>query len=149
MPATLVVHENDPADAILSLAGDLSEIDVYNNKVLVGLYQRGDKDGEYKTPGGVVVPGKATREDEYQSKVGIILKMGPRAFVDINDPQRWFIDQEMYDHDWVVFRPSDGWSLTLMSKDSNGKMKKLLCRLLDDIHIMAKIDGPIGPDRVW
>lgn len=146
MPATLVVHEKDPADSILALAGNLDEIEVYNNKVLVGVYQR---PSEAKTTGGIILTHKTTDEDKYQSKVGIILKMGPRAFVDINDPPRWFVDQDMYENDWVVFRPSDGWSLTLVSKDAKGKKQELLCRLLDDTSIMAKLDSQMGADRIY
>jgi hypothetical protein len=145
MPATLVVHEGDPADAIWELAGDLSEVDIYNNKVLVGVYKRGNEQGEYMTPGGVIVTHKTTDEDQYQSKVGLVLKIGPIAFMDMAyDPPRWFVNQHILEGDWVVYRPSDGWSLSLIS----GK-GKLLCRLLDDTSIMAKVDSPLGPDRVY
>lgn len=150
MPATLVVHDEDPADAIWELAGDLSEVEIFNNKVLVGVYKRGNEDGEYKTPGGITVIGKSTSEDKYQSKVGLILKIGPVAFQDLNyDPPHWFVNQHMLEGDWVVYRPSDGWSLTLISQRDNGTKRELLCRLLDDTSIMAKTDGPMGADRVY
>ena len=146
MPATLVVHEEDPAETILDLAGDLEEVDIFNNKILVGVYQR---ENEAKTAGGIILTHKTTDEDKYQSKVGLVLKMGPSAFVDFSDPPRWFIDQHIFLGDWVVYRPSDGWSLTLVSKDSKGKKQELLCRLLDDTSIMAKVEGPMGADRVY
>jgi co-chaperonin GroES (HSP10) len=142
MPATLVVHEQDPADAIWALTGDLDEIAVHNNKVLVGVYQRPKNS---KTVGGIILTDETLSEDKYQSKVGLILRMGPTAFIDMTfDPPKWFVNQEMQEGDWVVYRPSDGFSVTLMSTGG-----KLLCRLLDDTSIMAKIDGPMGPDRVY
>jgi hypothetical protein len=39
--------------------------------------------------------------------------------------------------DWVVFRPSDGWSITV-----NG----VLCRLLQDSNVKGRIRHP---DQVW
>jgi len=141
MPATLMVHNEDPADRICELAGNLDDVSVYNNKVLVGIYQR---EAESKTSGGIILTHKTTDEDKYQSKVGMLLRMGPTSFDDPND--KWFVGQDMTEGDWVVFRPSDGWSLTLVSKDKNGKKQELLCRLLDDTSIMAKIPGP---DRIY
>ena len=144
MPATLIVHEDDPEEAINRLAGNLDEIEVFNNQVLIGVYQR---PADSKTSGGIIVTHKTTDEDKYQSKVGLLLKMGPKAFV---DPEgRWFADQDMDIGDWVVFRPSDGWSLTLISRDKSGKKQELLCRMVDDTAIRAKIDSPMGPDRVY
>lgn len=143
MPATLLVHEEDPADAIWELAGDLAEIEVFNNKVLVGVYQRPE---EAKTIGGIILTDITTREDKYQSKVGMILKTGNRAFTDLNDPQRWFINQDMYEGDWVAFRPSDGMSHTLVSRDKQGQKQELLCRLLDDTSIVMRANSP---DRIY
>jgi len=40
-------------------------------------------------------------------------------------------------NDWVVFRPSDGWGLTV-----NGQM----CRLLDDLVIRGRVEHP---DIIW
>lgn len=144
MPATLLIHEEDPADTILELAGDLSEVEIFNNKVLVGVYQRED---EVKSAGGIILTNETTKEDKYQSKVGLILKIGPVAFQDLNyDPPHWFIDQDLYRGDWVVYRPSDGISHLLISRGRDGKKQELLCRYLDDTSIIAKIDGP---DRVY
>ena len=142
MPATLMVHEEDPEDAICIKAGDLNEIEIFNNQVLVGIYQR---ESETKTSGGIILTHHTTDEDKYQSKVGLILKMGPTAFYDPNE--RWFQGQDMVPGDWIVFRPSDGWSVTLVSKDPHtGKKRELLCRMLDDSAIRAKV---VGPERIY
>ena len=146
MPATIIVHEDDPVEVINKLAGDLDEIEVFNNQVLIGVYQRPK---ESKTTGGVILTHHTTDEDKYQSKVGVILRMGPKAFIPPSADSTWFADQDMDEGDWVVFRPSDGWSLTLISKDENGKKQELLCRMVDDTAIRAKIESPMGPDRVY
>jgi co-chaperonin GroES (HSP10) len=136
MPATLLVHEEDPADAIWEAAGDLSDIEVFNNKVLVGIYQRPE---EAKTIGGIILTDITTREDKYQSKTGMILKTGPISFQDVtHDPPKWFRNQDMYEGDWVSFRPSDGMSLTLVSRGKDGKKQELLCRLLDDTCVAMR-----------
>lgn len=145
MPVALMVHEEDPAEAILAQAGDLRDIDVFNNQVLVAVYQR---QAESKTEGGIILTHHTTDEDQYQSKVGLILKMGPTAFYDKNE--NWFQGQDMVPGDWIVYRHIDGWKITLVSKDpKTGKKQVLLCRMLDDTAIRARIYGPLGPDRVY
>ena len=39
--------------------------------------------------------------------------------------------------DWIVFRPIDGWSITV---------NNVLCRMIDDMNIKGRVDHP---DRVW
>lgn len=148
MPVLDIVHDEDPADRIFDNAGDLTEIEVFNNQVLVGVYLRdGDGKKEAKTKGGLIVPNAVTNEDKYQSKTGVILNMGPNAF---NDPSgNWFANEEFSVGDWVVFRPSDGWSLTLVSYDGNGGRRELLCRLVDDVAVRARVSGSSPADRVY
>lgn len=78
---------------------------------------------------------KAKDEDKYQSKVGLIVKMGPSAFVD--EQQNWFKDVNIKDGDWIIFRPSDGWQMLV-----NG----VACRLLDDTVVRGRIPDP---DMIW
>lgn len=148
MPVLDIVHEIDPADQIFDNAGDLDDFEIFNTSVLVGVYLRdGDGKKEAKTRGGLIVPDSVTNEDKYQSKMGVILGMGPDAF---NDPTgRWFINSEFAIGDWVVFRPSDGWNLTLVSHDADGKPRKLLCRLIDDVAVRMRVLGPSPADRVY
>ena len=49
----------------------------------------------------------------------------------------WFKDVKIGLHDWVIFRPSDGWSVSV-----NG----ISCRLIDDTAIRGRI---ATPDMVW
>lgn len=60
---------------ILGAVGDISDIEIFGSQVLVAPYIRPGK-----TRGGVIVPGDAAKEDTWQGKVGLILKVGPTAF---------------------------------------------------------------------
>lgn len=139
MPAVALVHIEDPRVAIVNNAGDLSAIEVYNNQVLVGLYKRPT---DIKTKGGVMLPDAVVKEDHWQTKVGLVLKTGPQAFTDTSGSGFWFHDHEGTPRhpvvgDWVVFRHSDGWSVTLLN---NGRRQD--CRVFDDISIRMKITDP-------
>ena len=147
MPAILFEHDEDPADRICRLAGEIDDIEVFNDNVLVAVYERGDGKKEIKTAAGVIIPISSTDEDEHQSKVGLILKMGNSAFVDKKPIQTWFIEQDMSEGDWVWFRPYSGWRVTLVSKDpKTGQKRELLCRVLKDTAIDGRADTP---DRIY
>jgi len=130
MPYMLMEHDEDPANPLLEQAGDLSSVEVFNNQLLVAVYVR-----PQKTKSGIILTDKTTDEDRYQSKVGLVLKKGPSAFND--NTGEWFNGVTINEGDWIVFRPSDGWSVTV-----NGQ----LCRMIDDVNVRGRIDHP---DRVW
>jgi co-chaperonin GroES (HSP10) len=119
-------HELDPKQSILKEIGDLGQFELMNTQVLVAVYIRPEK-----TKGGIIMTTKSRDEDRYQSKVGLILKKGPSAFVD--DAGKWFADLDIREQDWVVFRPSDGWNVTV-----NG----VLCRMFDDTAVRMRIPHP-------
>lgn len=124
-----MLHEKDPKQAILDDIGDvLDDLTVLNTQVLVGVYVRPEK-----TAGGVFLTRKAREEDQFQSKVGLILKKGPTAFVEDPDNPKWFGGVKFNEHDWVVFRPSDGWPVTI-----NG----VLCRMIEDVSVKIKSEKP-------
>jgi co-chaperonin GroES (HSP10) len=131
MSKVVMMHEKDPKKAILNELGtSVKDMELMNTQVLVAVYIRPEK-----TKGGVIVPDRARDEDRFQSKVGLILKAGPSAFVD--ETGKWFGGTTFKEGDWVVFRPSDGWSVTI-----NG----ISCRMLEDTSIKARISHP---DAVW
>lgn len=130
MPPMLMEHVVDPKNALLKQVGDLSSIDIFNNAVLVALYVR-----PQRTKSGLYLTDKYTDEDRIQGKAGLIIKMGPSAFVD--ESGNWFKDVKIGLNDWVIFRPSDGWSVSV-----NG----ISCRLIDDTAIRGRI---ATPDMVW
>jgi len=125
-----MLHEKDPKDVLLEQVGDTSSIEVFNMQVLVAVYIRPEK-----TKSGLYLSDKSREEDRYQSKVGLIIKKGPTAFVDKDG--EWFSGLDISEGDWIVFRPSDGWNITV-----NGT----LCRMLDDMSVRARISHP---DQVW
>lgn len=130
MPHMVMEHKNDPRQALLKELGEIKPIEIFNNQVLVAVYVRPEK-----TASGILLPGATRDEDKYQGKVGLVIKKGPTAFQDTQG--QWFQGVEINVDDWVVFRPSDGWAITI-----NG----VLCRVLDDINVRGRIDRP---DRVW
>jgi co-chaperonin GroES (HSP10) len=130
MPHMEMEHENDPAEVLRKQSGDISSVEVFNNQLLVAVYVR-----PQKTKSGLYLTDMTTEEDRYQSKVGLVLKMGASAFHDTSG--EWFSDVEIHEGDWIVFRPSEGWSITV-----NGQ----LCRMIDDINVKGRVDQP---DRVW
>ena len=125
-----MLHEKDPCQAIIKEIGNIKDIEVFNTQVLVAVYIRPEK-----TKGGIILTDNQRHEDRYQSKVGLILKKGPSAFVD--DDGKWFNKAKFNEKDWIVFRPSEGWNVTI-----NG----ILCRMLDDTSVKARISHP---DQVW
>lgn len=130
MPFMIMSHEVDPKQKLLEDLGDISPFEIFNNQILVAVYIR-----PIKTKSGLYLPEQSREEDKVQGKVGLVVKKGPAAFVD--ETSEWFKDISVELHDWVVFRPSDGWSITV---------NNVLCRIIDDTAIRGKVDMP---DRVW
>lgn len=130
MPHMEMEHEVNPVETLVKQAGDISNIEVFNNQLLVAVYVR-----PAKTKSGIYLTDKTTEEDRYQSKIGLVLKMGDSAFNDKSG--EWFNGVRIEEGDWIIFRPSDGWSITV-----NGQ----LCRMIDDVNVKGRVDQP---DRVW
>jgi hypothetical protein len=130
MPFMIMQHETDPAKAILDEIGDISNVEVFNNQLLVAVYIRPEK-----TKSGLLLPGQTRDEDKFQSKVGLVIKKGPSAFQDTSG--EWFQDIDIDINEWIIMRSSDGWSITV-----NG----VLCRMIDDMNVRGRVDHP---DRVW
>ena len=77
MPYMRMQHDVDPVKQMLDEIGDLSNIEVFNNQVLLGIYIR-----PVKTRGGIMLTDNYRDEDKWQGKVGLVLKKGPTAFMD-------------------------------------------------------------------
>lgn len=130
MPFMLMEHEEDPREKLLKEIGDLSQIELFNNQLLLAVYLRPEK-----TKSGFYLPDQNREEDKFQSKVGLLVKMGPSAFEDADGA--WFKDLEINLHDWLVVRPSDSWSITI-----NG----VLCRVIEDSLVKMRVPHP---DAAW
>ena len=130
MPFMIMDHAVDPKQKLIEDIGDISSVEIFNNQILVAVYVR-----PQKTKSGIYLSDQSREEDKIQGKVGLVVKKGPSAFVD--EANEWFKDVSVGVNDWVVFRPSDGWSITV---------NNVLCRMIDDTAIRGKVDAP---DRVW
>ena len=130
MPPMKMTHAVDPKQDLIEKLGVLSEIEVFNNNIMVAIYIRPSK-----TKSGIFLTDDTTEQDKYQGKVGLIVKMGNSAFED--ETGRWFKGVQVKVGDWVVFRPSDGWSIAY-----NGQP----CRIMDDVVIRGRVKHP---DAIW
>jgi len=130
MPYMRMSHVIDPAKTLHDELGNLDDIEVFNNQLLIAIYIRPEK-----TASGIMLPGQSRDEDKHQGKVGLIIKKGPEAF---EDPDKhWFKGLKVEVGDWVFFRVTDGWSI-----DVHG----VPCRMIDDIDIRGRTKFP---DGVW
>ena len=126
MPYMEMNHDLDPKGELLKSLGDLSKIELFNNTILLAVYIR-----PQRTKSGLYLTDKTTDEDRSQSKVGLLVASGPMAF---NDQEgNWFADAKISTHDWLVYRPSDGWNVTI-----NG----VLCRMMVDTQVRMRISQP-------
>jgi co-chaperonin GroES (HSP10) len=130
MAAKKMLHDIDPKVEIHGkIENGLDGVTLFNNQVLVAIYIRPDK-----TAGGIIITEKARDEDKFQGKVGLVIQKGPQAFKGDDD---WFKGVTVNVDDWVLFRPSDGWSVEI-----NG----VACRVLNDVSVKATLPNP---DLVW
>lgn len=130
MPAMIMKHDIDPKEAISAKVGDLSSVDVFFSNILIGIYVRPNQ-----TKSGILLTDQTRDEDQFQGKVGLVLKKGPMAFKDSADVG--FDGQDVNVGDWVVIRASDGWSLTVHGQ---------ICRMVSDTGVKLVV---ADPDEIW
>jgi co-chaperonin GroES (HSP10) len=128
--AMKALHKVDPRQAIFDKIGSVEEYELYHNKILVAVYER---PSTIVTASGfeLEIPDSVRKEDQFQGKVGLVLRIGPTAFKD--DDVNKFHGQTVNVGDWVVLRPSDSWA---------AKIKGVLCRHVEDANIVARIPSP-------
>jgi co-chaperonin GroES (HSP10) len=122
-----LVHDEPPRDVIWREVGPLDKIHPIHSQVLLALYIR----PATRTTGGIEIPETAVDEDRYQGRVGLVLKLGPRAFVDEGGAA--FHGFAAKPGDWVVYRPSDGMRFQIGKRD---------CRLIPDVGVKMILDEP-------
>ncbi len=101
-----ISQARDPKRAILEAVGDLSKQEVFSDLVLVGTYIRNER-----TAGGIIRPHEVLKEDEWQGKVGLVLKTGPIAYADWEDDNQRGQNAQL--HSWVVYAIKDGWPVQI------------------------------------
>lgn len=123
----MLSQAKDPKKAILGAIGSLDEVDVFTDLVLVATYIRPEK-----TSGGIIRPLDTVKEDEYQGKVGLVVKTGPLAYSDFEDgPAR---GANAMPGSWVVFAIKDGWPVQV-----NG----VACRFVPYDKLRARLADPM------
>jgi co-chaperonin GroES (HSP10) len=122
----LISNSKNPKMDILKHIGDLSGAKVHFNLVLVATYIR-----PAKTSGGIIRPDSNVGEDEWQGKVGLVLKLGSRAFKDDNDFE--FGEDRVSVGEWVVYKVGDATPVIL-----NGYP----CRWVNDSSIKMTVKDP-------
>lgn len=113
MKALKMVHDQDPKSLLASaVAPYLDGITVPPYRFICAVYKRPEK-----TAGGIFLPETAgpRKEDRYQGKVGLILKMGAHCFED-DSSHKWG-DERPKVGDWIVWNVGDTWSFVLGETD--------------------------------
>ena len=134
---SLITHKSDAqalADSVAAL--DLDAVTVFGNRVLVAKFIR----KTVGTSGRLLAAHETQREDKWQGKTGIVLKVGPLAFKD--DAANDFCGQNVKPGDWVMFNYSDGSDLDLVQPGAD----KLPCKVIKDVEIHGVI---ANPGLVW
>ena len=133
----------DEKQAILNKLGDLSQIEIAQNEVLVAIYIRPEK-----SAGGILLTPNYRKEDNYQGKVGLVVKIGSACrFVRTDEKTGITYGVDIKLHDWVVTRPSDTWPLDVNAGEDTFDPKNFTnCRLVFDDQIRMKIPSPA---MVW
>jgi co-chaperonin GroES (HSP10) len=126
-------HEVDPREEILQRVGELKDVEVFGNDILIAVYMR-----PQKTKSGIILTDNMRGEDAFQGKVGLIVKMGPTAYLD-EDGEKF---RDIKEKDWVVFRASDGWPVTLNAANSVSSKDAVICRIITDINIRMRVSSP-------
>lgn len=138
MPAVAMLHEVDPKQAILDRVGDLSGVELFGSDMLVAIYKRPEK-----TKSGLILTDTTRKEDVHQGKVGLVVKMGPFCYID--EEGNKFRDISV--GDWIVFRPSDGWQITLNTLQKSISREDVVdCRIVGDANVRMRV---MDPDYIY
>ena len=119
-------------EALFDAIGDYSKFKLFHALVLVATYVAPER-----TKGGIIRPDRTLAEDRFQGKIGLVLDVGPRAFVDDNVNK--FGGITVQPGDWVLYRAADGFEMFFV--DKNG-LDGTPCRLLEDVNIKGRVADP-------
>jgi len=124
-----IAEDGSTKEAIIKHLGDTSGMEVFYNQILIAMRPR----PRVGTLGGAkwYQADENIQEDAYQSKVGLVVKMGPTAFED--DSETTYDGQSVSVGDWVVFATKDGTQLII---------NDVHCRLLGPQHIRMRLKNP-------
>jgi co-chaperonin GroES (HSP10) len=129
----------DPKKEILDRLGDLSGYEIAQNEVLLAIYMRPEK-----TAGGIILTQNNLKEDKYQGKAHLVVKIGNACRFQRTDPDSGIVyGLKIALHDWVVVNPSHAWSLDINPNPETADVKDFVnCRMCFDDQIRAKVADP-------
>ena len=107
--ALKMIHDTDPKALLMAATTPyLDGITLPPYRFIVGVYKRPEK-----LASGLYLPETAgpRKEDSYQGKVGLILKMGPRTFAE--DATHQWDGTAPKVGDWIVYNVGDAWAFDL------------------------------------
>lgn len=139
LPASARPTISDIEKARMLAEIDCDEIDaapIQGNRVLVMQWIR-DK------VGSLIASSQTQKEDEWQGKVGLVLKVGPAAFVDDPEVGAKFYGFKCEPGQWVLFSNSDGENFGYLPK---GKHTPIIMKILREGEISMVIPRP---DFAW
>lgn len=119
-------HDVDPKKLLADLVGDISGVTLSGRQVLVATYIRPEK-----MKSGLIITESLRAEDKFQGKCGLVIKMGPLAWVE--DADHVFGGFKAEVGEWVWYRPVDGYSLSV---------NNVHCRVIDDEDLKGKLETP-------
>lgn len=125
-------EEQGVKDQTLIDLGDLDDIELFYNDVLVIKYVREN------VGAGLIAAPETQMEDRWQGVVGMVLKVGPRAFVD--DEKNQFYGITVKPGDWVLYRYNDGWDKHVLT--TTWPPQAAECRVIQDAHIRGRVKYP-------
>lgn len=123
------------AKKIFARVGDLSGIKLFGNRVLVAKFERtmvGSSGTLYAAP-------KTQLEDQYQGKVGLVLKVGPTAFVDDEAHGLVWNGDSVKPGDWIFYAYADGTDMDIVPIGSTDKVH---CKLLREGDVNGIVPRP-------
>lgn len=108
----------------------LGHVTLFGNRVLVAKWVP-------EKTGNIIRSPNAQREDKWQSKVGLVIAVGPLAFED--DAQNDFRGLRAKPGDWVLYRYSDGADSDLVPP---GTFDKVPAKIVADVEIQGVLARP-------
>ena len=124
---TAVANAENPKKEILRWTGNLKDIDLKGDRILVATYAR-----PQKTSGNVILPDSHLAENRWQGMVGLLLAWGPAAFK--YDGSYAYEGDRPKVHDWVVYKPAESTEVA---------WRKASCRIMRSECVLATIKEPL------
>lgn len=130
IPGREVLDPDVERKKILDRVGDISDVVIMGHRILVAKFIR-EKEGSLYTASSTQL------EDEFQGKVGLVLGVGPLAYLD--DAEHDWGDQKVRVGDWVMYRSSVGIDFDLRPAGSHDRVK---CKWMFEGQIDSIVPRP-------